>query len=506
MERSEQLLKKLDSMLERCDRLNHIASIINYDMETACCKNGAEDDAKDIDYVIENSLKITKSREYIDTIKELHDTCYDKLNEYQKRLVTLLYRDISKEEKLSEEFLMKRSSLFNKAYIKWIDCKGKSSYEGFKDTLKEIVESDKEYARLTREEGDQNAYDTIFSGYEYGFTSKDLDRFFMDLQEGITPLLKACKKSKDQPRRDFLSRKVDIHLQEKFSRELLKFNGFDFDNGSMSTTEHPFTSQLGERDVRVTTHYYQDNVISNMFSIIHEGGHALFGQNIPHDVFKYHLGEGSLSMAKHESVSRFYENIIGRSREYIHAIYPMFQEIFGDVFKDISEEELYKGVNSIDFTNSIRTEADELTYSLHIIVRYRIEKELLDGSLDIDDASIRWNQLYKELLDVDVKDEREGILQDVHWTSGFGYFPTYALGNALNCIYVKKMEKDFDYKSAVRNGDMQSVLKWMKENVFNRAALEDTKLWIKDITGEEFSAKSYIDYLTRKYSDIYHLQ
>lgn len=499
-------LKQLYELLEKCETKEHIIKILNYDMETSAPIEGMKDIAKDINSLSEEIFKIKKSSEYLLLVTNLYKYQLKNLSPYDKRLITLLYRDLQKEKNISSQLDKKRNETFSNAYITWLKAKEDNSYVEFKDTLKNIYQLETEIINTRIDKNEKEPYETIFSDYEYGFTIKDLDKFFDELEKSIVPLFKEVKNSKYELRHDFLHRKVSIEKQMEFSNILLEFNGFDFKRGTIATTEHPFTEQFSKDDVRVTTHYFETNFISNMYSVIHEGGHALFGQNISEDVFTHHLGEGSLSMAKHESVSRFYENIIGRSKEYIHAIYPKFKALFSEEFSDVTEKDLYEGVNYIDFSNLLRTEADELTYSLHILIRYKLEKEIMKGNCDFDTLDQKWNQLYKDILLVDNKDAKTGILQDVHWSSGFGYFPTYALGNALNCMYVKKLDEEINFKETVKKGDMKKILNYLSENIFSIAPLYDTKDWIKKITNRSFSANDYIAYLTDKYTDLYHLK
>ena len=499
-------LEKLYKLLEEIEVFSHASQIINYDFETACPKGGMSDDARDMSEFSAKAFKITKSKDYISLVTKLYKKEYDKLGVYDKRLVKELYKSIQKDRYVDAKTQKEASTLFNNAYIIWTKAKEDNSYKEFEPTLEKVYKMDKKLLLLRKNCDKKNLYNTLFDDYEEGFTTTDLDKFFGDLEKGIVPLVKKIREAKYTPRHDFLTRKVPLSKQEEFTKEILKFNGFDFDRGSVSTTIHPFTEQFGPNDVRVTTHYYETNFISNMYSIIHEGGHALFGQNIPKEVYTHHLGEGFLSMAKHESVSRFYENVIGRSKEYITAIYPSFQKIFKDEMSDVSINDFYEGVNYVDLNNPLRTEADELTYSLHIIIRYKLEREIMAGKCDFKKLNSEWNRLYKEILGVDNKDDKTGVLQDVHWCSGFGYFPTYALGNALNCIYVKALDKDVDLKKTLLAGHMDTILDWMKNHVFKKAALLNTKDWIKEISGEEFSALPYVDYLTKKYTEIYHLK
>ncbi len=497
-------LERLYALLRQCEYRNHAIQILNYDMETQASEGGMEDDGRDISYLSEEIFRIHSSEEFRTLVEDLYLE-KESFDFWNQRLLTLLKREIDHEKNITPEFDKERTELFNKAYITWIKAKEKNDYSLFEDCLKKIVASERKYAALQDGHQEGRLYDVLLNQYEEGFTSEDLDRFFDELEEGLVPLLKRVRASSYTPRHDFLKRRVPISKQEEFSLFLMRFNGFDFKRGSLSTTEHPFTSQFSYNDVRITTHYFEDNFISNMYSIIHEGGHALFGQNVREEVFTHQLGEASLSLSKHESVSRFYENVIGRSRSYIHAIYPEFKRIFAEEMSDVSEEDFYEGANYVDFTNLLRTEADELTYSLHIIIRYRLEKLMMNGKVDFDNLDEEWNRLYNEILGVENKDARTGILQDVHWTSGFGYFPTYSMGNALNCMYVKKMKQDLNFEDTIQEGHMDKILAWMKDNVFATAPLYDTKEWIRSLTGEDFSPKAYISYLTEKFTDLYHL-
>lgn len=500
--------KNLDTLLDilkSIEHLEHTIHVLNFDMETICPKEGMDDMVRDITIYQGKIFEAMKSEEYLSAVKALYPE-RESLTPYQSRLITLLFRDIQKNENITPEFNNEIQVLFNSAYAEWIEAKEKGDYALFKDKLEQIQITEKKIVAL-RDDKKQTAYDSLLDDYEPGITTADLDPFFDEIEKGIVPLIKAIRSSSYQPRHDFLTRKVPLAKQEAFSRFLLEFNGFDFKRGCLTTTEHPFTDQFSYHDVRVTTHYYEDNFVSNMYSVIHEGGHALFGQNVPEEVFTSHLGESCLSMAKHESVSRFYETVIGRSRAYIHAIYPTFHKIFEEELGDISEEELYEGVNYIDLNNTIRTEADELTYPLHIIIRYRLEKMMMNGTVDFTTLNKTWDSLYEEMLGVKGKNDSQGILQDVHWTSGFGYFPTYTLGSALNCIYKEVVDHALgSLDQAVSEGRMHLVLESLRRDVFAKAPLLDTKEWIKEISGKELSSKNYIEYLQKKFKEIYHLK
>lgn len=496
-------LEELNGMLEKKERLMHMLSILSYDLETAAPEGGMEADSADIVELSAQMFAIEKDPEFERCLLALHGR--DDFDAFENRLIHNLYRDYRKNRKVTPELQKEVDSLFQEAYRVWAKAREKKDYALFAPVLGRIVEISRHLVSLRDDYDPAKPYQSLIDDYEEGFTQADLDSFFDELEKGIVPLVEKVRKADYVPRHDFLSRKVPVAKQELFSRALLRHNGFDFRRGSLSTTIHPFTTQIGKDDVRVTTHYHEDQFLSNMFTIIHEGGHAIFGQNLPERTFTSHLGEGALSMGKHESVSRFYENILGRSRAYIHGIYPLFAEIFKDEMADVTEEDLYEGANYVFLDNAVRTEADELTYSLHILIRYRLEKALMEGRIGVGDLAPAWNGLYGKYLGVTPRDDVEGILQDVHWTSGFGYFPTYAIGNALGAAYFQTMEGAMDVEKVLSGGRMDEVLSWMRENVFKKAMLLDTKPWIEEITGKPFSAKPYVEYLTKKFSSLYRL-
>lgn len=501
MTTTKQNLETLNRVLAEYDRYVHASLIISFDRSTICPKNASEEEDMTINFLQTNAYRILKSEEYIKAVKELYET-EDELDPLDKRLVSLLYKDIVNDEKISPEKFSAIRKVFTDAYAVWLKAKEESNYSLFAPALEAVIKTKKEIVDLSVIKKD-TYYDTMIDYYEEGFCTADYDKFFNTLRDRIVPLLKKIQMSKVEIRSDFLKREIPLAKQEAFSKYLLELIGFDLDSGTLSTTEHPFTSTLARHDNRITTHYYLDNFISNMYSIIHEAGHAIFGQNQNSVVFDHHLSD-RMSMGMHESVSRFYENRIGRSKEFIHLIYPKLIEIFHDELSDITEDELYRAINMVS-PSLIRTEADELTYTLHIIIRYELEKEFMSKDVDISTLNQRWNELYKEYLGIDVSSDKEGILQDVHWTDSFGYFPTYALGNAFNAMYVNTMKKDFDLLEAVKNGEFIKIRDWMTEHVFKEANYLPSKEWIKRVTGRDLDPLDFIEYLENKYQEIYQL-
>lgn len=482
---------------------NHASSVLNFDQQTICPKGGKESQGEVDAFLSNKAFILQKDPAYIDACQYIYAHRDELTDEFDVALAESLHRDFAREKNVTPEMQHERSLVYNRAYVNWLNAKQSKDFSIFAPSLSEVRDVQIREANLN-EDRKETAYDTIFDGYERGLSTKDLDDAFNECKERLVPLLKKIMSSKKKIRRDFLSRPVSDESQKACAQYLLDTMGFDFNRGTFATTEHPFTIEMGKNDTRVTTHYYPNAFYSSMFSIIHEGGHALFEQNQPTENYS-HFIEFNKTMGMHESTSRFYENRIGRSREFISLIYPKCCELFPNVFEGVTEQEFYESMNTVT-PSLIRTEADEFTYTFHIIIRYEIERMIVNGTnCDISALPKLWNQRYGKYLGITPSHDAEGILQDIHWTSGFGYFPTYALGNMYNAMYYNKMASEFDLKAAVRSGDFQKINGWMKANVWARADREPPKTWIKNITGHDFTPKDFLDYLENKYSEIYDL-
>lgn len=499
----EEDLKKMYEHLEKLKKLAYVYHVLNFDLETKCPVKNMNCASDSLNVISSQIFDLTHEKEYIDLVVSLHEKRDEAKDVYEKTLIDNLYKSYIREKNVSKELDDLASKVYSNSYIDWLNAKKNKDYSLFEPSLEKVKEIQQKLID-TREDKKDNYYDTAFSDYERGLTSKDLDKLFGELRDGIVNLLNRIKKSKHKIRTDFMSREVPIEKQEQFSNYILETMGFDFSRGCIATTEHPFTDTLSKDDTRVTTHYYLNQFVSNIFTIAHEGGHALFGQNQDDEDFNHYIDD-SMTLGMHESVSRFYENILGRSKAFIHLIYPKFKEIFGDIFFDVSEEELYEAVNEVK-PSLIRTEADELTYSLHIIIRYEIEKDIINNKVDLKDIKALWNKKYEEYLGVTPTNDSEGILQDVHWSSGFGYFPTYALGNIYNAMYYNSMKEKLDVDKLIRENKMDVILKYMTENVFKDANKLDSKTWIKKITNKDIDSSYFLKYLEDKYVELYRLE
>lgn len=424
----------------------------------------------------------------------------DELDLPQRRQTEELRRSYKQLSRIPADEYMAYAVLTNEASDVWHRAKEQSDFSLFRPVLEKLVAYNIKFAGYY--DSTKAPYDALLSEYERGVDMAYLDSFFAVLRERIVPLIRAIGQ-KEQPDDSFLRRHYPAEAQRKFSDYLMEVLGLDRAHCGIGETEHPFTLNFNSQDVRITTNYKETDVASSMYSVIHEGGHAKYELNID-PALDYTCLAGGVSMGVHESQSRFYENLIGRSRPFIEAIFPKMREFFPEQLKDVTAEQFYRAVNKAQ-PSLIRTEADELTYCLHIMVRYEIEKRLIGGTLAVKDVPETWNRLYKEYLGVDVPDDRRGCLQDSHWSGGsFGYFPSYALGSAYGAQMLKNMEAGMDVWGPVSRGDLSQVSAWLKERVHRFGGLMEPAEVVKNACGD-FDPTVYTDYLVKKYSQLYGL-
>ena len=498
---TEKTLEYVLNTLREAEQYVHAIHVLNFDLETICPSEAMQEQGEVIAFLSDKAYRLQKQKKFILAGEYLYEH-RDELCEYDKVLAESLHRNYIRTKNITPAMNNRFDLIYNKAFVDWVNAKQSDDYSLFRDSLGKVRDAQLKMISLNGE-ALPIKYDNLLSIYDRGMTTEKLDEVFGECKDRLIPLLEKIKKSRKKIRTDFLSRPVSDEQQRQFSQYLLEVQGYDFTRGAFTTTEHPFTDGLGRNDARVTTHYYPDALISSMYSIIHEGGHALFEQNFPREHYDHFIYDEK-TMSQHESVSRFYENRIGRSQAYIDLIWDKACEIFPNVFYDVTPLEFYEAIN-VAQPSLIRTEADEFTYTFHIIIRYEMEKEIINNKASIRSLPSMWKKKYRDYLGVVPKGYADGILQDVHWSSGFGYFPTYAMGNMYNAMYYNKMAQTFDIDSLVRNGDFATINGWMKENVWKKADLLTSEEWIKDITGREFTAKDFLDYLEDKYTRLYEL-
>ena len=499
----EEKLQYVKQILTTAEQYDHAVNILSYDQETICPPDAMEQQGEVLAFLSNLSYKLIKEPEFIEAAEYLYEH-RNELEELDRVMAEQLHRNYLQSKNVTPELQHEFMLTFNRAFVNWSKAREAGDYSLFAPSLKEVADTNRRMIELRgADAAGKTAYDSLLDDYERGMTSDVLDEVFGACKERLIPLLEKITKSPKKIRTDFLSRRVEDEQQAKLVKWLLTQMGFNFNRGAFTTSEHPFTAGMGRFDTRITTHYYPTKFMSSMYSTIHEGGHALFDQNQPQENHD-HFIIGGKTLGMHESVSRFYENRIGRSEAFVHFVYPKVCEVFPQVMADVSEREFYEAVNAVS-PSLIRTEADEFTYTFHIIIRYEIEKALFAGEITVEEIPALWNRKYQEYLGVCPASDREGALQDVHWTSGFGYFPTYAIGNFYNAMYYNRLKEEVDVNAAIREGNFEPLNNWMIGHVFDRADRLSPKEWIKDITGREFTPVDFLDYLEAKYSELYGL-
>ena len=495
-------IKRFEEHYRKCLAYSYALALISYDGETEGPKD-AIDDRADAEGVLGlDYFLFTTSPEYEQIIVDLEQD-FNKLDPKMQRIVKVARKNIDLSKKIPPAEYQEFQILTAKANEVWKTAKSKNDFKLIEPYLTKIVEFNQRFATYYgAKEG--LIYNALIDEYEEGMTVAKLDVFFKELKDRIVPLVQKIQHSDVKIRTDFTIRTCDHDKQLQLGRYVAQLIGYNLSHGMIKETEHPFTNGISRFDIRITTHIYENNMLSNVYSCAHEGGHAIYDQNHAPELQNTALDNGA-SMAFHESQSRFYENIIGHNENFTNLVFEKAKTLFPKVYADVTPHDFYLAANAVQ-PSLIRIEADELTYCLHIMVRYELEKQLMDGSLKVHDLPAAWNKKYEEYLGVTPPSDSEGVMQDVHWYSGsIGYFFSYALGNAYSGQLYHAMQKDLDIDKTIATGDLTPIKKWLYEHVHKYGSLYPPAELIKVATGEEFNPKYYCDYLEAKFTKIYQL-
>jgi carboxypeptidase Taq len=489
----------LSTLQKSLHAYTHAAGLLYYDGVTGGPSGGAQERGETLAFLSGEMYKLSTGAQTGELL-DLLDAHKQELTPAEARQTELMRKQLRELRRIPLDEYVAYQQLCSESSAVWHTAKTQNDWQAWKPYLTKIVATLRRFASLV--EPDKDPYDYCLDQYEEGLTQRTCDRFFAALKEKIVPLIGRVKDAGQVPY-DFMLAEVPVAKQTELSRWLMGLIGMDPAYSTIATTEHPFTTNFSKHDVRITTHYYEHDFAASMFSVIHEGGHALYELHVGDELQGTVLAEGC-SMAVHESQSRFYENILGRSRAFIGFIYPKLAEL-SPALAAHTPEEVYKAINRAE-PSLIRTEADELTYCLHIVVRYELEKALMHGELEVKDLPARWNSLYKEYLGVDVPDDRHGVLQDSHWSDGgIGYFPSYALGSAYGAQLLERMKRDVDVDACLAAGNFAPINDWETEHIWKYGRLYKPDELVQMALGERFDPAFYTDYLEKKFSDIYGL-
>ncbi|MGD6874009.1 carboxypeptidase M32 [Sutcliffiella horikoshii] len=490
--------------INKMDSYNEALSLIFWDLRTGAPKKGVDRRSDVIGILSSEVFNMSTSEEMASYLSQLlNEETFNELDDITKASLLESKKNYDRNKKVPAKEYQEYVVLSTKAESVWEEAKEKSDFSLLQPYLEKLVAFNKKFIEYWGYEG--NKYNTLLDMYEPGITVDKLDEVFAKLKERIVPLVQNIADSSVQPRANELLVPFAKDKQRDFSLEILKELSYDFDAGRLDETVHPFAIGLNPGDVRVTTKYDEEDFRTAVFGTIHECGHALYEQNISKELQGTGLCTGT-SMGIHESQSLFYENFVGRHENFWKRHYESLQRYAGGKFDEISLEEFYLAINESK-PSLIRIEADELTYSLHIMIRYELEKALFNDELEVEDLPKAWNEKYQSYLGITPPNDAKGVLQDVHWSGGsFGYFPSYALGYMYAAQFKQAMLKDLpNYDELLANGDLGPVKDWLTEKVHQHGKLKKPLEILKDVTGEELNADYLIKYLEDKYNKIYQL-
>lgn len=503
-----ELFDQLKPKLDKSAALTAALALFEWDVETLAPEEAADNTGKIIGILSEeyfHSLINPEVKRLLGKLEE--DENNNMLTVEQKAVVKQLRRTYDQLASIPSKEYAEFSELANKSSSVWAKARKNNDFSLFEEYLKRIVDHKKKFASYRVKEGEEQEneyalYDVLLSDFEPSLSTKELDDFFDLIKEELVPLIEQVAEKKDEIDDAFNYKKYDIEKQRKFCDFIVDYVGFDRGKGVVAESAHPFTTNLHNKDVRITNHYLEDNLISAITSAIHETGHAIYEMQIRDDLTLTMVGTGA-SMAMHESQSRFYENIIGKNKEFWVPIYDTLVETYPEQLETVSLDQFIRAINK-SVPGYIRTDADELTYPIHILIRYELEKELFSNKLTVKELPQAWKQKYKEYLGLEPKTDTLGVLQDIHWSTGdFGYFPSYAVGSAVAAQLYFFMKTQMEFDDLLREGNLDCIKTYLGEHIHQYGMIYDMDELLVKVTGEKFNPEYYVRYLKEKYEKLY---
>jgi carboxypeptidase Taq len=497
-------LEQLKNLLAEISDLDHIGALLNWDMQTYMPPGGAEERAEQTSTISRlRHIKFTR-----DEIGELLEALVAELEGMDPDaddtcLIRKVHRDYHKARKVPAEWIAEFSKETSLAHQVWERARQEANFKRFAPHLRRIVELRRQYAEFFAPY--DHIYDPLLDEFEPGMKTAQVKAVFDALRPRQVELIQAVTASPHPVENKILYQPFDEAKQWAFGEEVIKKFGYDFRRGRQDKAVHPFTTSFGLGDVRITTRVDRNFLNTALFGTLHEAGHAIYAQGFSPSLRRTPLAEGA-SLAVHESQSRLWENLVGRSRAFWVAFFPRLQELFPTQLGEVDLETFYRAINKVE-RSLIRVEADEATYNLHIMLRFEIELGMMEGRVEVQDLPELWNQKVQNYLGLTPSDDREGVLQDVHWSSGYiGYFSTYALGNLIASMLWEKIEKDIpQIERQIERAEFGDLLAWLRENIHRHGAKFEPLELVRRATGSDLTPEPYMRYLERKFGEIYRL-
>jgi len=497
----QKTIEEFKAYLEKIAMYGEAMSTLSFDSETIAPAGSIKARAKRAGFFsleIFELITATKMSDYLQALAP-HVETFDDVLKGEYRIAKQHYDENTK---IPSAIVKELSELTEEATAIWKQARKADDFNLFAPYLKRLVDLKKQI--ITYRDTGKKPYDVFLDDYEAGMDMRVYDEFFDKLKDAIVPLLKKIQQSPKQIETSFTKTPVDLASQKQLAKLIADQVGYDLTCGYIAESTHPFCSGSNKYDVRITTRYDETDFLSSFYSVMHECGHAIYEQNVADAIAHTVLGAG-VSMGIHESQSRFYENILGRSEPFWQAFRDEVVKFLPANLQSLTAKNFYEAVNQVT-PSLIRVAADELTYNLHIIIRYEIERLLFAEEVDVFDLPQIWNQKYADYLGITPPTNTQGILQDIHWSFGaFGYFPTYALGSAYAAQIAFYLDQELDIAQAVKAQNFRAIKAWLNEKIHQHGKIYLPNQLMKKAFGEEFNVDYYINYLTKKYTNLYDL-
>jgi len=497
---TQALVRQFKELQQRMGVYHYAMGIINYDGETAAPRQSAQ-----VRGEVMGALSLISYELFINPqVEALLDALEEQrgsLDRQTARELHLLRKEYMETTCIPKEEFAAYVQLCSDAGSIWREAREKSDYPLFMPYLQQLVDTSKRFAAYCKP--GMQPYNVMLDKYEEGVTTAYLDGYFATLRHELVPLIQAIAE-RPQPDAPFLQGVFPADSQRRLAHRLMALLHVDPQRCTLGETAHPFTSSFTKWDTRITTRYEEGDLLSSLYSVIHEAGHGLYEMGIDDALQRGPLASGS-SMGMHESQSRLYENMIGRGRAFQDLLLPRLKDEYPAAFNQADGQALYRAVNRV-IPGLIRTEADELTYSMHIMVRYELERALFDGSLAVKDLPDAWNARYREYLGVAVPGDAQGVLQDIHWSGGmFGYFPSYSIGSAYAAQIYAAMNRQIDVEGSIAAGNISAINAWLGDNIHRHGMMYPPAQLLEMACGQPFDVTFHTDYLKNKYTALYGL-
>jgi len=503
-------LEKIHSLDREQRQLEKVVSVLHWDMETNLPQQGVDERAEQLALLQGIAHRRLTEPETGRLLEELGSTTENpygdgKLPELERDFLRVMRRRYDKAVKLPPDFVSESARAEGLSQAAWAGARINNDFATFLphlETMIGIARKKSEYWGFGNGSG-TGLYDGLLDIYEPGMGTAEIGTLFTVLRERLSVLLRKIQ-SRGPQDTSFLKQDFSVRNQKVFCQKLLVHLGFDHQRGRMDISTHPFATTLGSNDVRITTRYFRDNLPSSLFSVIHESGHALYEMGFPQELQGSCLADGA-SMAIHESQSRMWENVIGRSLPFWEGLYPQLKNSFPEQLAGVNAERFYRAVNEVK-PSLIRVDADEVSYSLHIILRFELEQGLISGELAPERLPEVWREKTKEYLGIDVDPadpccDADGVLQDVHWPMGaFGYFPSYALGNLYGLQFFRKLKSDVPgIEGLIAGGQFSPIKDWLRDNIYAWGCRLEPAQLLKKVAGEKLRVEPFLEYIEEKY-------